>query len=309
MKVLIVANNKPGQFSPFVMEQVHALEKLGVEFDFFGVDGKGFSGYLSKLTPLKKKIHDYHPDLIHAHYGLSGFLANLQRTIPVITTFHGSDIHSKGMNIKISKSAAYFSAYNIFVSKWLLDSSGFKGAEQCVIPCGVDGTTFYPIDRKEARKQMGWDVNGIYILFAGAFDNEVKNSPLAKSAVSLIPNATLVELRGYSREQVNILMNAANCLLMTSHREGSPVVTKEAMACNTPIVSVSVGDVEDVISNTNGCYIASYDANDIAEKLRQAISFNGKTNGRQRLTEQRLFNEDIALRILEVYNAAIKLTK
>ena len=31
MKILIVANNKPGHFSPFVTEQVEALAKHGVE--------------------------------------------------------------------------------------------------------------------------------------------------------------------------------------------------------------------------------------------------------------------------------------
>lgn len=309
MKVLIVANNKPGQFSPFVLEQVNALRKLGVEFDFFGVDGKGFSGYLSNYIPLKKKIQEFHPDLIHAHYGLSGFLANLQRSLPVITTFHGSDIHSKGMNIKLSKSTANFSAYNIFVSKWLLDLSGYKGGEQSVIPCGVDTTTFHPIKRNEAREQLGWRCDQKYILFAGAFNNEVKNSALAKAATSLIPKAELIELRGYEREQVNLAMNAANCLLMTSHREGSPVVIKEALACGTPIVSVDVGDVKEVIEGVRQCYIADYDANDIADKLQQAISFRGKTNGPQRIVDLGLSNDIIAHKILEIYKHVLELSK
>lgn len=306
MRVLIVANNKSGQFSPFVIEQVNSLTKLGVEFDFFGVQGKGILGYLSDLTPLKKKIHECQPDLIHAHYGLSGFLANLQRMIPVITTFHGSDVHSKGMNIKISKSAAYFSAYNIYVSKALLDMSEFKGAEKCVIPCGVDIKVFFPIDRDEARKRINWDIEGKYVLFASSFDNEVKNSALAKAAISLVPDARLIELRGYNREQVNVMMNAANCLLMTSHREGSPVVTKEAMACGTPIVSVNVGDVESVMTDTDGCFITSYNANDIADKLHQALAFKGKTNGRQRIMERGYTTDDVAKQIYHIYQLVLQ---
>lgn len=309
MKVLIVANNKPGHFSSFVMEQVSALKKLGVEFDFFGVGGKGFCGYLSNLPPLRKKIHECQPDLIHAHYGLSGFLANLQRGIPVITTFHGSDIHSKGMNIKISKSAAYCSAYNIYVSQWLLDTSGFKGAEKCVIPCGVDTTTFHPINRDEARRQIGWDAKRKYILFAGAFDNEVKNSQLAKDAISLIPQAKLIELRGYKREMVNIIMNAADCLLMTSFREGSPVVIKEAMACGIPIVSVDVGDVKYVTDGVDGCYITMYDKNDIADNVNKTFIFHGKTNGPQQIIEKGLSNEIIAKQMLAIYEMVLKTIK
>ena len=309
MKVLIVGNNKSGQFSPFVTEQVNALKKLGVEFDFYGVDGKGASGYLSNLSPLKKKIHEFKPDLLHAHYGLSGMLANLQRAVPVVTTYHGSDIHSKGMNLSMSKITARYSAYNIFVSPWLMELSGYHGENKCIIPCGVDTTTFTPIKRTEARKQLGWDEDEQIVLFAGAFDNEVKNSPLAKKAVSLVPDTRLVELRGYTREQVNILMNAANCLLMTSHREGSPVVIKEAMACGTPIVSVDVGDVKDVVSGVSGCFLSTYDANDIAANIRQALTFKGKTNGPQRIIEKGLSNEIIAHQILETYQKVMEMPK
>ncbi len=306
MKVLIVANNKPGQFSPFVSEQVKALTKLGVEFGFFGVDGKGAGGYLSNLMPLKKKIHEFQPDLLHAHYGHSGLLANLQRMVPVVTTYHGSDIHSKGLNLSLSKVTARYSAYNIYVSPWLLELSGYRGDNKCIIPCGVDTTTFTPIERTEARKQLGLDKDEKFVLFAGAFDNEVKNSALAHAAVSLVPNTKLVELRGYNREQVNLLVNAANCLLMTSHREGSPVIIKEAMACGTPIVSVDVGDVKEVLADVDGCFISTYDANNIATNLMQALKFEGKTTGPQSIIQKGLSNDLIAKQIIEIYNDVIK---
>ena len=309
MKILIVANNKPGRFSPFVLEQVDALKRLGVDFNFFGVDGKGASGYLSSLPALKKKIHEYHPDLVHAHYGLSGLLANLQRSVPVITTYHGSDVHSLGLNLSISKIVSRFSAYNIFVSKDLLELTCCKQGKQSVIPCGVDTTTFYPIERTDARKQLRWDTSGKYVLFAGAFDNEVKNSQLAMAAVSLVPEAKLMELRGYTREQVNLVMNAANCLLMTSYREGSPVVTKEAMACGTPIVSVDVGDVKEVTTGVDGCFITTYDEIDIAAKIKTALSFQGKTEGPQKISEKGLSNDILVKQIFDIYKKVIELSK
>ena len=307
MKILIVANNKPGHFSPFVTEQVEALAKHGVTFDFFGVGGKGVLGYLSNLMPLKKKIHEFQPDLLHAHYGLSGLLANLQRTVPVVTTYHGSDVHSKGLNLLISKLTARYSAYNIFVSPRLLELTGYRGENKSVIPCGVSTTTFFPMERAEARKLLGWDANETYVLFAGAFDNEVKNSALAKAAISLVPNTKLVELRGYNREQVNLLANAANCLLMTSHREGSPVVIKEAMTCGTPIVSVNVGDVKELLAGVDDCYITTYDANEIATRIQQAIAFKGKTNGPKCIIDKGLSNELVVHNILEIYQKLVTL--
>ncbi len=58
---------------------------------------------------------------------------------------------------------------------------------------------------------------------------------------------------------------------MTSLWEGSPNAIKEAMACNIPIVSTDVGDVKDVIANTKGCYISSYDPKEFAHSIKKAL--------------------------------------
>lgn len=301
MRILIVANHNTGNFSTFVIEQAESIKKLGMEVDYFGVHGKGIIGYLSNLKSLKAKILSYRPDLIHAHYGFCGLLANLQRKVPVITTYHGSDIHIGGQTLFFSKMSICLSAYNIFVSKWLLEKSRYKGKKKCIISCGIDLKTFHPVDRTDARQALGWDTKGIYVLFGGAFDNDVKNYPLAKAAVAQIQDARLVEMRGFSRDQVNLAMNAANCLLVTSHREGGPLVVKEAMACGIPIVAVRVGDVKEVIDGIDGCFIVSYKIKDITACLKQAISLVDKTKGRQRIMEIGLSLEQIAHRIITIY--------
>ena len=100
-----------------------------------------------------------------------------------------------------------------------------------------------------------------------------------------------------------------NCdaLLMTSRTEGSPQVIKEAMACGCPIVSVDVGDVAERVSGVEGCYVVpSRDPKDIAQALLQAIAFTGKTNGRERLIEMGLSNEQVAEQLIEIYKQVIK---
>lgn len=309
MKVLIVASYTTGHFSPFVIEQIDSLSKLGIEFDFFGVSQKGIKGYLSCRKSLVQKIKQYNPDLIHAHYGLSGLLANLQRRIPVVTTFHGSDIHSGDLLLWLSRACMRLSAFNLFVSKRLYEIAQYKRGNYSILPCGTDINTFYAIPRNEAREMLDWGKDGKYVLFAGAFENRVKNAALAQEAVALIEECQLIELKGYDRKKVNVLMNACDCLLMTSEREASPMVIKEAMLCGCPIVSVDVGDVKELIAGINGCYLASRSSADIADKLSQAFGFHEKTDGRGRIIHRGMELLVVAQQIQMIYNKVVKVSR
>lgn len=304
MRVLIVASSNNGPFSPFVVEQIQALCQQGVEIDTYGIVGKGLLGYLRNINGIRRKICEFQPDLIHAHYGLSGLCAIFQRKVPVVTTFHGSDIHSGGWVLRLSQLTIRLSAYSIFVSKRLKELSGTHLDNICIMPCGIDFDTIQEIPQSEAKKKMKCKKK--FVLFSGSFTNSVKNPDLAMTAMEKVSGVELTELSGYNRQEVNLLMNAADCLLMTSHREGSPQVIKEAMACGTPIVSVDVGDVKEVIGNTKGCFIAEYDANDIAEKIELALVFKGKTNGRQRIIDLGLSNNLVAKRLISLYNNVLK---
>jgi glycosyltransferase involved in cell wall biosynthesis len=101
-------------------------------------------------------------------------------------------------------------------------------------------------------------------------------------------------------------MCAANCLLLTSKTEGSPQVIKEAMACGCPIVSVDVGDVAERVSGVEGCYVVrTREPKDIAEALLKAIAFKGKTKGRERIQEMGLSNDQVAERLMAIYQSLV----
>ncbi len=300
MTVLVVAVD----WDTFVLEQCNALKRIGITVLTYKVIGHDLSGYLKEAIKLRKVIKKMRPDLIHAHYGLCGLCANFQRKVPVVTTFHGSDIHSGGWLLRLSNITMHLSSYNIFVSQRLYKLSRYKKKNACIIPCGVDLNTIHPIDRNEAKEKIG--MKHTFVLFAGAFTNQIKNSDLALKSMSTISQAELVELKGYTRKEVNLIINAADCLLMTSHREGSPQIIKEAMACGTPIVSVDVGDVKNVIGETAGCYITERNAEDIANNLEKALAFHGKTDGRQRIIDLGFDNDKIAMRIVEVYHQCLQ---
>ena len=307
MKILIVCSATNQEIAPFIQEQADSLKKCGEMVDFFLIRQKGIKGYLQALPELKARIKDFNPDIIHAHYGLSGLLANLQRKIPVVTTFHGSDINDSKV-LRWSKWAIRLSAHSIFVSQKIIDIANVQ-KQYSLLPCGIDTDSFCPKGKREARQKLGWDAMATYILFAGAQDNVVKNYPLAKKAVDLSPKAKLVELKGYNRDEVNLALNAADVALMTSFSEGSPQFIKEAMACNCPIVSTDVGDVKELIEDTDGCYITTFESDSVVENLQKALNFaakKGRTNGRSRLEATGLTDKQIATKLIEIYKHCVR---
>lgn len=303
MKILIVASYNKNRFAPFIVEQAEALRAAGCLVEFYGITGKGIRGYLTALPALKAKIDSFRPDVLHAHYGLSGLLANLQRAVPVVTTYHGSDIN-EAKNRPFSRIAMWLSAWNVFVSQRTLDIMHPK-SKYALIPCGIDLSEIQLTGQSEARERMGLSERGKYILFAGAFDNAVKAPELAKASVAVLhEDVQLLELKGYTREQVTLLMRAADVFLLTSKMEGSPQVIKEAMACGCPIVSVDVGDVAERIAGLEGCLVAkSRDPKEIASLLKQALAFNHRTDGRERIIAMGLDNRQVAQKLLAIYSS------
>ena len=311
MRVLIVASYNKNRFAPFIVEQAEALRQAGCEIGWFGVQGKGIVGYLKSIPHLRAKICEFQPDIIHAHYGLSCLLANLAtRRVPVVSTYHGSDINLSSIR-PLSKIAMWLSAWNIFVSKRNMALVGAVDGKKCsLIPCGINLPMPWGELQNQTVEQLTlnqWVETVIpkgkkHVLFAGAFDNTVKDPELAKASVALLDDLQLVELKGYNRDQVNALMYSCDCLLMTSKTEGSPQVIKEAMACGCPIVSVDVGDVAERTKGVNGCYVVpSRKPQDIAFAINQALSFSSRTHGRQRILDLELSNEQVAKRIIKIY--------
>lgn len=306
MRILIVASYNKKRFVPFVKEQAEALRQIGCEVDFFGVCGHGIGGYLRNRRALLVKIKSFGPDVVHAHYGLSGLLANLQRSVPVITTYHGSDINLPQVR-PFSRLAMRLSTWNIFVSARSWQLAGCAGKRKAsLLPCGVDMSNFTSRSYEQAREALGWPLAEKKILFAGAFDNEVKNAPLAQEAMRHVFAASLVELKGYSRLDIANLFYAADALLLTSFTEGSPQVVKEAMACGCPIVSVDVGDVAERLQQVSHCTIVPRSPLAIAKELNAILENPCRTNGREILLRMGLDNTSIALKLMELYTHITK---
>lgn len=307
MRILIVSRYKEqfsGNVLPFVLEQGQALSEAGNIVEYFPIKGS----YLNVL-PLLKVISEFKPDIIHAHYGLSGVTAILQNKVPVVTTFHNGETLSWPINF-ITSLFSLRAKHIIYVAQHIYEKCIFKRKDRySILPCGVNLDEIQIMEFTQARKELGFDPDKKYILFGGAFDNLRKNYPLLKEAIELLDNKDQIvclEMKGLSRQQITKLMCACDVFALPSKSEGSPQALKEAMACNCPIVATDVADIKHLLGDLKGHYVCPSDSNCLSIALSQALNLCTRTSGRNRIFELGLNNELIITKIIDIYYQIIK---
>lgn len=321
MRVLEVSRYKKeyaDHILPFVKEQGASLRKAGCEVEYFPVRGN----YVKAVGALKAKIREFKPNIVHAHYGLSAITAELQGLVPVVTTFHNGETLNWHVNL-LSSLFSLRAKHVIYVAQHVRDLSYFKAKNYSIIPCGVPMDQCVVIDKAEARKQLGWSNDKKYILFGGAFNNLRKNYKLLAEAVESLTNEgmndiEIVEMKGLSRAECVLRMNACDLFALPSHSEGSPQALKEAMACNCPCLATDIADVKYLFGSELGHWILrnprkTHERWDGDEKsldemvalLKEALAFDGRTKGRNRILKLGLSNEQVAQRIIKIYEGIL----
>ena len=360
MRILEVSrykNNFADHQLPFVTEQGEAIAKVLREaesqesrpeggeasvVEYFLVKGN----YVTAVRELKKKIREFKPDIVHAHYGLSAITAELQNLAPVVTTFHNGETHSWWVNMMTSLMSLR-AKHVIYVAPHIRDLVYFKAKNYSIIPCGVSLEDCFLMDKAEARRKLGWSDDKKYIMFGGTFDNTRKNYALLKQAVEIIEkenkdkkytacaaininkeeikndkNIICIEMKGLSRAECVMRMNACDVFALPTKNEGSPQALKEAMACNCPIVATDVADIKYLLGDLPGHYVLSnkkgdgawwkgdeHSAEELATLLKQALAFERRTEGRKRIEELGYTNELVAQKIIKIYQHVLEENK
>jgi teichuronic acid biosynthesis glycosyltransferase TuaC len=308
MKVLFISSGNSFEgISPIVLNQGESLKKAGIQVDYFTIQGKGAWGYIRNIPLIRKQLKNNY-SLVHAHYSLSAFVATLAGAKPLIASLMGSDIRlSFGFRLLIKFFSSYFWKATIVKSNEMKEKLRLTNLE--VIPNGVDMNKFLPLDRTICQKDLKWKSGIIHILFAANPDRPEKNFKLTKEAFEIILkdqlNMELHVLKNVPINQMPLYINAANVVVLSSLWEGSPNVIKEAMACNVPIVSTKVGDVDWLFGDCEGHFIASNDSNDFGLKLKMAIEYsqiNLCTKGRNRLISLNLDSKSTASTLKNLYS-------
>ncbi|HWY11250.1 MAG TPA: glycosyltransferase [Bacteroidia bacterium] len=309
MKVLFVVSSNKG-IDPISRRQGDSLKEKGVNVIYYNVIGKGTIGYLKNVLPLRKYIKEEKPDVIHAHYYLCGILATFTLTkAHVIVSLMGSDVLSANSLVLtlIRIFSKYFWRHTIAKSEEIKKKLAVRNST--IIPNGVNLHFFKPIDKKLSQKQIGWNSDCFHILFASSPDRPEKNFALAnESFINLKlaePNVNMHFLENVGEEKIVHFFNAADLLLLTSFYEGSPNVIKEAMACNCPIVTTNVGDIQEVTKGTANVIIVPYNSEKISGAMSVILKESKRSNGREFIKP--LSSDLIAERIIEIYKEVIKI--
>ncbi len=323
MKILVMTAMYPTPTNPafgsFVKTQVEALRDAGVDIELLIMAGRFRKLiYPRSVFQLRRRLRRGDIDLVHAHFSYVGLMARMQRRVPLVATFHGSDLLG---DVKDATGRhTYYSPYTMAMGRWLgrsVDAAIVQSDEMAgklghrehvhIIPHEIDFDTFRVVPRDEARQMLGLKRDKPYLLFAAHRDNHVKRYPLARDAVEALkrelPDAELIVLHKETQDQLALYMNACDALVFTSFQEGSPNIVKQAMACNLPIVSTAVGDVREVIGDTAGCYVCPPRAEDFADRLRTILTQRQRTSGRDDV--QRFDRPLVTRQIIDLYEQTI----
>ena len=322
MKVLIVTAIYPTADNPafgsYVRTQAESLMAAGIDVEMLVLQDRYRKLiYPKAILQLRQRLASGSVDLVHAHYGVVGMVARTQWKVPVVVTYHGSDIlgwiNSRGERERLG--ALIAGAGRMLarcVDAAIVQSDEMAGTLQnsnvYVIPHEVDFKVFQPTEREQARAVLGLKPYKKYLLFAANPEVGVKRFPLAKAVAECLaiqdPPVELLVVAKETQQRLALYMSACDALIFPSYQEGSPNIVKQAMACNLPIVSTDVGDVRQVIGTTKDCYVCNPSVPEFAARISEILVHRKRTDGREHI--RHLESSSVAQKVIEVYEEVLR---
>lgn len=267
-----------------------AMGRAGVEVDLHAT---GSLRGLGRLLAARRRITELSAayDVAHAQFGSACGVVTAQSRCPRVLSLRGTEMlgsdagswrlrmHGRASRWMTRAAIGHYERVIVMSQRMREELATFHRRDQGVevLPSGIDLARFHPIDRREARRRLGFAHDARpWVLFASLrAENPVKRPKLARAAFDHAQlrrtDLVLKTLHGVPHEQVPLWINAANVLLVTSTREGWPNVVKEALACNVPFVSTDVSDLARIAAVEPSCIVAPAEPDALADGLLRAI--------------------------------------
>ena len=242
-------------------------------------------------------------DVLHSHYWLSGVAgATLQRRwrVPHVSMFHTlGEVKSRSRMTELEPAARIDAerdiareADRIVVAsrdeqELLVRHYGADAGHIAVVPCGVNLDLFQPIDKEDAREQLGLRDDDRILLFVGrieplkgvdillgaaaqveaesdcfvliiggdsaAQDGEMAHLRLLASELGISERVNF--LGAVDHEKLPLFYSAADVCVVPSFYESFGLVALEAMACGTPVVASRVGGLTATVRDGETGYL------------------------------------------------------
>ena len=322
LRVLVVTNMYPSAARPyfgiFVERQVSALRRAGVDVEVEVVAAdRGEGDYFLGRGRVAAAARRFHATLLHCHYGYTPLAAALTGT-PYVLTLCGDDINgqSDGRGGVTPKSRAGVlvsqvmaaAARRVIVKSEAMRGRLWPGARRKseLLPNGVDTTLFSPGSRIDARRRLGLPEEGLVVAFVNSIRQPTKRLDLARAVhAELLRSGTgahLLVAESVAATEMPWYYRAADCLLMTSDREGAPNCVREALACGTPVVGVPVGDLPELIRTPAMGRVVARDPAVLADAVR---AVGAGTDRRASLLPPEHSDDAVAARLIAIYRRAL----
>lgn len=260
--------------------------------------------------------------LIHAHFFMSALVAaDIKKilNIPFVITFHALGMIRKlfqgpndafppervDIEKRVAKEADYIVAECPQDKVDLVKYYNVNREKITIIPCGFSNKEFYPIDKIEARKLLGFGPSEKILLQLGrmvqrkGIDNVIKalsclrkngcdcklvivggecanehfyNDPeikrLRKIATAENVAESVVFTGRKSREELKYYYSAADVFITTPWYEPFGITPLEAMACGVPVIGSNVGGIKfSVADGETGFLVPPTSPAAVAEKV------------------------------------------
>jgi glycosyltransferase involved in cell wall biosynthesis len=281
---------------PFVAELERQLERRGHELARAVVDRRGSPGrHLALARDTWRTGRRFRPDVAYAHFLVpAGLLATLAGRAPAVLTAHGQDVENARRSRLVraaTRLAVRRASAVVAVSDWLrarLEQAvpAARGRVE-VIDCGVDLERFAPADPTEARRDVGWSVDGTAFVCAGSLTDRKNVLRLVRAferhgegSLAFVGDGPLrpklearpgIVLTGrVPHDRVVRWLQAADVVCQPSLVEPFGLVTLEGMACGRSAVATRNGGPAEFVTSDAGVLVDPEDEDALAAALGRA---------------------------------------
>ena len=267
---------------------------------------------LTALFAIIKEIRRFKPDVIHTHTAKAGVVGRIASILSGhksirVHTFHGHLLHGyfgpgkTKLVILVEKFLAYFTDQLLAVGKKVeldLISAGIGNAGKfSVMPPGLQ--LAHVPDRSFARIELGLDQDKVYCAFIGRI-TQIKRPDRFLDVVSEIKSCGLnlefvvagageqlqycqeraisenlpVTFLGW-REDIEVVLAAADFVILTSDNEGTPLSLIQAGIVGIPVVATNVGSTNEIVVDGKTGFLTQLSVDQLADAVAKLATDSG----------------------------------